>query len=244
MSRIESILLASADPERLRRWYAAAFQARTRRRRIPAAGRGCAGRRARRRTRPHRRAGSGDPQPPRAVHQGGRGPPRRARGARWVSPVEYRDAGLWFGTVEDPDGNYVQLIETTPAYWEKKAERAGAAVGPLVHASAAIRLPAEDLERARGWYAEKLGLEPVEERPGGLRYVCGDTEFVVFASTGKASGDHTQMGFHVPDLDLAVEQLRQRGVEFDGDIVEVTGHYPSTGASASERSGSRTARAT
>ena len=61
--------------------------------------------------------------------------------------------------------------------------------------------------------------------------MCGDTEFVVFASTGKASGDHTQMGFHVPDLDLAVEQLRQRGVEFDGDIVEVTGHYPSTGAS-------------
>ena len=125
-------------------------------------------------------------------------------GARWVSRVEYRDAGLWFGTVEDPDGNYVQLIETTPEYWKLKSERAGAAAGPLVHARAAIRLPAQDLERARRWYAEKLGLEPVEERDGGLRYVCSDTEFVVFASTGKPSGDHTQMGLTVPDLDLAV----------------------------------------
>ena len=34
----------------------------------------------------------------------------------------------------------------------------------------ATRLPAQDLERARRFYSEKLGLEPVEERPGGLRY--------------------------------------------------------------------------
>ena len=44
-------------------------------------------------------------------------------GAPWVAAVEYRDAGLWFGTVEDPDGNYVQLIEETPAYAVLKAER-------------------------------------------------------------------------------------------------------------------------
>jgi hypothetical protein len=39
------------------------------------------------------------------------------------------------------------------------------------------------------------------------------------------------MGFTVPDLDLAVAGLRARGVELEGDIVEVAGHYPSTGAS-------------
>jgi predicted enzyme related to lactoylglutathione lyase len=38
-------------------------------------------------------------------------------GVEWVSDVEYRaDGGAWFGTVADPDGNYVQLIELTPAY--------------------------------------------------------------------------------------------------------------------------------
>ena len=35
----------------------------------------------------------------------------------------------------------------------------------------ATRLPAEDLDRARAFYSEQLGLEPAEERPGGLRYV-------------------------------------------------------------------------
>ncbi len=153
------------------------------------------------------------------------------RGEKWVAGVEYRDAGLWFGTVEDPDGNYVQLIETTPEYWRLKLQRAGADAGPLDYASGGVRLPAQDLDRARTWYAEKLGLEPVEEREGGLRYLCGGNEFVVFASTGAASGTHTQFGFTVPDLDLAVEGLIERGVVFEGDIVEVAGHYPSTGAS-------------
>ena len=41
----------------------------------------------------------------------------------WHAPLEYReDAGAWFGTVLDPDGNYVQVIELTDAYW---AERGG-----------------------------------------------------------------------------------------------------------------------
>jgi catechol 2,3-dioxygenase-like lactoylglutathione lyase family enzyme len=34
----------------------------------------------------------------------------------------------------------------------------------------ATRLPAQDLDRARAFYARKPGLEPEEERPGGLRY--------------------------------------------------------------------------
>jgi predicted enzyme related to lactoylglutathione lyase len=154
-------------------------------------------------------------------------------GAEWVSPIEYRDAGLWFGTVLDPDGNYVQLIETTPEYWIKKRERFGAAgaAGPLTAASCAIRLPAQDLERARTWYAEKLGLEPAEERDGGLSYECGGTSFVLFASAGAPSGTHTQASFTVPDVEAAAAELQARGVELlEGGIVDIEGHYPSTGA--------------
>jgi catechol 2,3-dioxygenase-like lactoylglutathione lyase family enzyme len=40
----------------------------------------------------------------------------------------------------------------------------------LNNARPATRLPAQDLDRARRFYAEKLGLEPTEERPGGLLY--------------------------------------------------------------------------
>lgn len=36
-------------------------------------------------------------------------------GATWLSPLEDRD-GSWFGTVIDPDGNYVQIIQLSEAH--------------------------------------------------------------------------------------------------------------------------------
>ena len=103
----------------------------------------------------------------------------------------------------------------------------------------ATRLPAQDLERARAFYAEKLGLHPVEERPGGLLYRCGDTKFVLFASAGRPSGEHTQMAWTVDDIEAVVMELRRRGVEFEHydlpglrtvrGIAQVEGNYPSVG---------------
>jgi catechol 2,3-dioxygenase-like lactoylglutathione lyase family enzyme len=103
----------------------------------------------------------------------------------------------------------------------------------------ASRLPAQDLERARAFYAEKLGLEPVEEREGGLRYVCAGGECALFESAGAASGDHTQMGWEVDDIEATVRELRARGVVFEeydfpglktvDGIAEIDGNYPSKG---------------
>jgi catechol 2,3-dioxygenase-like lactoylglutathione lyase family enzyme len=103
----------------------------------------------------------------------------------------------------------------------------------------ATRLPAQDLDRARAFYAEKLGLEPVEERPGGLRYECGSGQFALFESAGAASGSHTQMGWKVDDIDAVVAELRGRGLVFEevdvpglrtvGGIADVKGNYPSAG---------------
>jgi catechol 2,3-dioxygenase-like lactoylglutathione lyase family enzyme len=38
----------------------------------------------------------------------------------------------------------------------------------------AARFSVQDLQRAKAFYAEKLGLQPSEERPGGLLYRCGE----------------------------------------------------------------------
>jgi catechol 2,3-dioxygenase-like lactoylglutathione lyase family enzyme len=105
----------------------------------------------------------------------------------------------------------------------------------------AARIPAQDLERARTFYSSKLGLEPVEERPGGLRYKCGNGYFTVFQSTGSASGEHTQMGWEVADIEATVSELRRRGVQFEeydfpglktvDGIAEIDGNYPSKNAS-------------
>jgi catechol 2,3-dioxygenase-like lactoylglutathione lyase family enzyme len=103
----------------------------------------------------------------------------------------------------------------------------------------ATRLPAQDLERARAFYSEKLGLEPVEERPGGLRYTFASGEFALFASAGGPSGDHTQMGWEVDDIDATVAELSSRGVVFEeydfpgfetvDGIATIDGNYPSKG---------------
>ena len=103
----------------------------------------------------------------------------------------------------------------------------------------AARIPAQDLARARSFYSSRLGLEPVEERPGGLRYKCGSSYFVLFQSSGSASGSHTQMAWEVDDIQATVSELRHRGVAFEeydlpglktiNGIAEVKGNYPSKG---------------
>jgi catechol 2,3-dioxygenase-like lactoylglutathione lyase family enzyme len=103
----------------------------------------------------------------------------------------------------------------------------------------ATRLPAQDLERARRFYAEKLGLDPIEERPGGLKYKCDNAHFALFESTSAPSGEHTQMAWEVDDLAAVVAELRRRGVVFEeydlpglrtvNGIAEVSGNYASSG---------------
>ncbi|MFI2777851.1 VOC family protein [Streptomyces sp. ALB3] len=105
---------------------------------------------------------------------------------------------------------------------------------------AAARLPAQDLERARRFYSEKLGLEPVDERPGGLLYRCGQSEFAVFRSAGTSPGTFTQMGWQVDDIEAVVAELGGRGVVFEtvglpglrtrDGIAEIEGNYPGKGA--------------
>jgi catechol 2,3-dioxygenase-like lactoylglutathione lyase family enzyme len=109
----------------------------------------------------------------------------------------------------------------------------------LKHGRIATRLPAQDLERARAFYADKLGLEPAEEREGGLRYLGASGEFALFESAGSASGDHTQMGWEVDDIEATVGELRARGVVFEeydlpglktvDGIAEIEGNYASKG---------------
>jgi catechol 2,3-dioxygenase-like lactoylglutathione lyase family enzyme len=80
----------------------------------------------------------------------------------------------------------------------------------------AAMLPAQDLERAKAFYRDKLGLTPVHEDPGGVLYqMAGGTGFGVFRTGGAPSGTHTQMALEVPDVEAAVKDLRSRGVKFE-----------------------------
>jgi catechol 2,3-dioxygenase-like lactoylglutathione lyase family enzyme len=102
------------------------------------------------------------------------------------------------------------------------------------------RLPAQDLDRARSWYADKLSLHPAEERPGGLHYETPAGDFCLFASTGRSNGSFTQFALTVQDLPAAMAELRARGVVFheydapglhtEDGIARISGNYPSRGS--------------
>jgi catechol 2,3-dioxygenase-like lactoylglutathione lyase family enzyme len=110
----------------------------------------------------------------------------------------------------------------------------------LARGRVATRLPAQDLDRARRFYSERLGLEPVDERPGGLLYRCGGVDFALFQSTGAPPGTFTQMSWEVDDIETVVAELKQRGVVFEDvevpglrtrdGIADIDGNYPSKGA--------------
>ena len=77
-------------------------------------------------------------------------------------------------------------------------------------------LPATDLERAKQFYAEKLGLTPEREVDGGYFYRCGaGSEFFLFVSQGSATGSHTQAGWVTDDIAGEVAALKARGLVFE-----------------------------
>jgi catechol 2,3-dioxygenase-like lactoylglutathione lyase family enzyme len=84
-------------------------------------------------------------------------------------------------------------------------------------------LPVADLDRARAFYRDKLGLEATMEKPGMLAYSGpGGYIFQLYETTTAGTAQNTQMGWSTFDLDADVADLRHRGVvfeEYDGPDV-------------------------
>ena len=79
------------------------------------------------------------------------------------------------------------------------------------HATLAV----SDLERAKTWYAEKLGLTPASEDPGGVRYESGGSAFTLFPTPYAGTAKNTVMEWTVDDVEKEVTELKGRGVSFD-----------------------------
>jgi len=86
----------------------------------------------------------------------------------------------------------------------------------LTDSKVTANIPAADLQRARSFYTDKLGLEPARENPGGLVYVTdGGTAFFLYATEYAGQAGHTIAQIHVADVAKEVEELRGRGVTFE-----------------------------
>lgn len=81
--------------------------------------------------------------------------------------------------------------------------------------STAPVLPAEDMSRAKAFYAEKVGLPVSSEDNGGVMFGEGTGRVFVYPAGTKSPGTFTQAGLEVSDVPGAVQELRSRGVVFE-----------------------------
>jgi predicted enzyme related to lactoylglutathione lyase len=88
---------------------------------------------------------------------------------------------------------------------------------PLAESRIAATLPAADLERAKEFYRDKLGLTPAQEVPDAMViYHCGrGTGFMLFPSPNAGKCPTTYAGWEVDDLEALVVELKERGVAFE-----------------------------
>ena len=72
-----------------------------------------------------------------------------------------------------------------------------------------------DLDEAKRFYGETLGLE-VEERPEGLSlHLAGGAQVFVYGSESYTAPKHTVLNFLVDDIDAAIDGLAERSVRME-----------------------------
>jgi catechol 2,3-dioxygenase-like lactoylglutathione lyase family enzyme len=77
-------------------------------------------------------------------------------------------------------------------------------------------LPVKDLDRARAFYRDMLGLETTMEKPGMLAY-SGPSGYIfqLYETQTAGTAQNTQMGWSTFELDADMNELRERGLVFE-----------------------------
>lgn len=73
----------------------------------------------------------------------------------------------------------------------------------------------DDVEAARRFYSETLGLETSVDNGLLTLHLAGGRDTLVYAKPGHTPADFTILNFPVDDIGVAVDALRGRGVEFE-----------------------------
>lgn len=78
--------------------------------------------------------------------------------------------------------------------------------------------PASDLQRAREWYADKLGLTPssaIDETQSLVYETTAGSSFMIYRTAFAGTAGHTLAQWHVQDIEEEVRALKDKGVVFE-----------------------------
>jgi len=72
-----------------------------------------------------------------------------------------------------------------------------------------------DLDRARRFYEEKLGLKATDEWGEGVTLESGDTAINLYKSEFAGTNKATALNFDVDDIEKEVGELKEKGIFFE-----------------------------
>ena len=73
----------------------------------------------------------------------------------------------------------------------------------------------DDLEVAKKFYGETLGLKVSEQNGLLTLHLAGDRDTLAYPKAGHVPAEYTILNFPVDDIDAAVDELSSRGVTFE-----------------------------
>ncbi len=76
-------------------------------------------------------------------------------------------------------------------------------------------LPVVNLERAKKFYQEKLGLKVVKEDPSPGALLESGGSYLYLYQRAATKADHTVASFSVEDVESTMRELRNKGVKFE-----------------------------
>jgi catechol 2,3-dioxygenase-like lactoylglutathione lyase family enzyme len=93
----------------------------------------------------------------------------------------------------------------------------------LQHAPMYAYLPATDLARARRFYEEQLGFQPIDPEPHGVTYqFAGQTACYLYLTPNAGTSRASQAFWRVADVDREIAELKERGVTLEPYPMEGT----------------------
>jgi catechol 2,3-dioxygenase-like lactoylglutathione lyase family enzyme len=125
-----------------------------------------------------------------------------------LSPTGLRTLVLLWIEIAYQQGSAGTPAETTQ--YERKEQ-----MGILATAIPAIVICTRDRARATAFYRDTLGLALAHEDNFAAIFDTGGVTLRVSVVPDFAPHEHTILGFHVPDLDVTVKDLREKGVTFN-----------------------------
>ena len=86
----------------------------------------------------------------------------------------------------------------------------------LANASVTTMLPVIEMDRARAFYEQCLGLMPTGFKPDGkFIYQVGGSTLALFPKPEGTKAEHTAISFQVADIAASINELKEAGVVFE-----------------------------